>query len=232
MEKENSYGCELVHYNELPSYVNYLIQRMELNRPIKVPIRKKGMTSSGKETYCHPNVQLLVNKFGGKRLVGYILQKHSYRKKGIRTKGFELLYHSVWITPEGKTVDVTKKYDSQKKSMINKNYDFQYFIPVTTEDQVLSDFVTTQRYKIHGYGHGVFPNPIEREKWDNPTLKDLIPVGMKQKDIHGENWIEEGNFNLPSIVTGKTWDQISSDSGGYPRRIRNFLKSIIMKGTK
>ena len=88
METENSYGCELVHYNELPSYVNYLIQRMELNRPIKVPIRKKGMTSSGKESYCHPNVQVLVNKFGGKRLVGYIFTRTFMEKKRNQNKRF------------------------------------------------------------------------------------------------------------------------------------------------
>jgi hypothetical protein len=211
METDNSYGCKIVHYNELPNYINIIIQRMELNRPIKVPLRKNGMTSSGIEYHCHPNVQLLVNKFGGKRLVGYILQETSKKYNRVRTKEFELFYHSVWITPEDITVDVTKKSDVQIKSMINKNHEFQYFIPVTTEDQVLSDFITTNRYKIHGYGHGVFPKDIKKEDWDNPTLKDLTPVGLKQKDMFGENWFEEGKFNLPSIVTGKTWDQISSE---------------------
>ena len=96
-----------------------------MNRVIKVPQRKRGLTSSGKIRHCHPNFQLLVDTFGGKRMVGYQVIVNRYR----HIRLIDLRFHSVWMTPENKLVDVTKK-DEQEYLFCNE---IQYFIPVSWE---------------------------------------------------------------------------------------------------
>ena len=67
---QNTYGCEIIKKEELPSYLNKVISKMRLPNPIKVPIRKRGMTSSGKEMCCHKNVSTLTEVYEGKRMLG------------------------------------------------------------------------------------------------------------------------------------------------------------------
>ena len=79
MENEtiSNYGCNEVEVSELPKYVNELISTLNLKRPIKVSQRQNGMTASGKSYKCHSNVETLVKNYGGKRMVGYMVQKES-----------------------------------------------------------------------------------------------------------------------------------------------------------
>ena len=114
-----------------------------MNRVIKVPQRKRGLTSSGKERNCHPNVQLLVDTYGGKRMVGYEVIVNRYR----HIRLIDLRFHSVWLTPENKLVDVTKKDDPS----ILHGDEIQYFIPVSTDDILLKDIhhITTNGKNLY-----------------------------------------------------------------------------------
>ena len=197
----SSYGCDVVKKEELPSVVNRLVSTMGLNKVIKVPQRKNGMTSSGKVNCCHPNVQLLVDTYGGERLVGYMVDSTPFPHIGLLT---ELLFHSVWITPEGKLVDVTKKKTKPTElRVIEVEEDVQYFIPVAKGDVVLKDVRAKVNFQKHGYEIGAYPEPLVQTRWNNPTLKDLFVSRKGIADMFGENWKSGGGFSLPSILTGK-----------------------------
>ena len=112
LEIINTYGCEVVRKRELPRVVYKVISKMRLPNPIKVPERKRGMTSSGKEFYCHRNVNALIERYKGKRMLGYMV--------GTSRDEVTLFSHSVWITPENKMCDVTKKTEFQNKKKPNQ----------------------------------------------------------------------------------------------------------------
>mgnify|MGYP006241852479 FL=1 len=90
-------------------------------RPIRVPIRKTGLSSQGDYLQCHVNVKKMVNRYGGKRLVGHTVGMHD-------KDTFETYAHSVWITPENKVVDICKKNWSNKDDF-NYDKDYLIFIP-------------------------------------------------------------------------------------------------------
>ena len=57
-------------------FVSKLCETFNIREVWKVPIRKKGMTSSGNPLECHWNVRKLVHLYGGKVVIGFELQKH------------------------------------------------------------------------------------------------------------------------------------------------------------
>ena len=190
-----SYGCEVVNENDLPEFVNNFVLESGLNKVIKVPRRKRGMTSSGKRRHCHPNVELLVDNTGGKRMVGYEINMNEFQ--GIRF--FDLLFHSVWMTPENKLVDVTEK---DIPSSLHGE-DVQYFIPVSTEDILLRDInhISSKNEK-NEYQMGLFPEPM-RKTTKKPSLEDLFVTNKGVGDMNGKDWKKGGCFTEPSISTGK-----------------------------
>jgi hypothetical protein len=226
---QNTYGCEIVKREELPSYVSKIISKMRLPNPVKVPIRKRGMTSSGKELCCHRNVNTLTDVYGGKRMIGYSVRNTDGK--------VELSSHSVWITPENKLVDVTRKTKEQTFFHTNQNdLDYQYFIPlfvITDKEFVLKEVMIEKNYKRNGYSSGFFGSwysvdkgiskngvsDYTKKKWNNPTLKDLVG---EEKVFFEKDFIDEGfskkeievykkekkescenYFSLPSLFTGK-----------------------------
>jgi hypothetical protein len=67
--------------------------------------RKKGKTSEGQRGQCHMNVDGWVQRIGGKRIAGWLLE----RSNALMVKGIWIWsFHSVWKTPEGEIVDVTR----------------------------------------------------------------------------------------------------------------------------
>lgn len=65
-------------------------------------VRTTGFTGNMLNGYCHHNVAYLTKNYGGKQVVGYVIQKND-------DGGFDAIHHSLWKTPEGKYVDVTIK---------------------------------------------------------------------------------------------------------------------------
>ena len=226
----NTYGCEIVK-EELPLYVKKIISKMGLPNPIKVPIRKRGMTSSGREYNCHNNVDTIISVYGGKRMIGYNI--------GEKEGSMDLMCHSLWITPENELVDVTRKDKEQNSWNINKgDLDFQYFIPLlelqlNEEKEFGFDSVTIHK-KYKRYGYKIIP--IGEDDWEKgkklfPNLKDLFreKIVYFEKDLvdRGLDLVEDDGtttsiekddieqmkvdikkimedcFSLPSLFTGK-----------------------------
>jgi len=228
----NTFGCDEVKKEELPIFVNKVISKMRLPNPIKVPIRKRGMTSSGEEYCCHRNVETIICVYGGRRMIGYNI--------GVKDGCLNLMSHSLWITPQNEMVDITRKSENQKSWMINKSYlDYQYFIPLierTNEEHELElgfDSVSIpKKYKRDGYNYV----PYTEQDWKKgkkflPTLKDLCReqkvyfesdlvdrgldlveddgsiTSIEKDDIEhmkvDRKKIMERLFSLPSLFTGK-----------------------------
>ena len=160
-----NYGCDLVTTKDLKSVTL---------KVIKVNIRQNGMTSPGKELCCHPNVEYLVKNNRGQRLLGYMITQNPDDGE------VQLLSHSVWITPEGKLADVTKRTSYLMKTNPSADKSIQFFIPVTTNGNIVIPTIVlssgdrklpdTWVEKITS----TFKDKGEFQFKQNPTLKSLI----------------------------------------------------------
>jgi hypothetical protein len=116
----NDYGCKRatkrIHKKFLP-----FMKKLGIRDVYEVPIRKNGMTSSGHMNRCHTNVCKLQVTYGGKVASGFLLHKekvvqltpaqhehYSQEQKSFASVEWICIPHSVWMTPEGKLVNVTQ----------------------------------------------------------------------------------------------------------------------------
>jgi len=237
LEIKNTYGCDLVKKEELQPFMYHLLSKIGLSNPIKVPERKRGMTSSGKEYRCHMNVVTLTERYGGKEVLGYMVQ---YKNNELR-----LWSHSVWNTPENKLVDVTKKTKIQNSWRPNKgDLDNQWFVPITEISNrriVLKDMSIPKRFDRLGYKSNFYSERgcHNKMKWNNPTLKDLVgECGVKtEEDLINEgrsiddlklDWKErmESCFSLPSLFTGERLN-IDVRSLSCPKLLTNKINQPV-----
>ena len=197
IETKNTFGCEISN-DYIPKNQMELLGKIGLRNIIKVKRRKRGMTSSMKKNGCHQNVRILVEQFGGKQLVGYVVRKDP----------FYLYYHSVWITPEGKVIDTT----------ISMSKDFTYFSPVFIyQDDGFwidgSNIILTNNLVKRGFyycsenydGSGVnedgfFRFPLKNLCWRNTLWSNLYDTKEERlKSTHGFLHNGSGGFTEPSI---------------------------------
>jgi hypothetical protein len=90
---------------KLPRDVRQGMDKITQNDCYLIKRRINGVTGNGLELDCHKNVQDLVDKIGGKRISGWLL----VRQRQLVNQGvFLWIFHSIWQTPEGECVDVTK----------------------------------------------------------------------------------------------------------------------------
>ena len=81
--------------------VKFFTKYLKMGNVKLVPIRRRGMTGSGRKLDCHSNVSKLVHTYGGYDVRGYYVEYNE------PSKTFCFSPHSVWETPEGKLVEVT-----------------------------------------------------------------------------------------------------------------------------
>jgi len=133
-----------------------IIDALQLGDPIIVPVRKKGKLCKGVLGKCHMNVCEVVKHLGGKQVIGYFVQREN--------PVTALLHHSIWLSPEGKYVDVTYG-DIEERDEI-------YFYPLKTYDPL------TEYYSV-------------RNNWYVP---DNIHKGIRVEESSGNNYIVPLNF--------------------------------------
>jgi len=115
--------CKEVSTADMKSRYLKVIRKLTNKNPIKVPIRERGMTSTGTPLRCHPNVAVLVSRYGGEKITGYYVDVYEGEDQ------IALMPHSVWKTPEGKLVDVTKRTSKQDSTNPSPNKNICFFIP-------------------------------------------------------------------------------------------------------
>ena len=204
IETKNTFGCE-VSNDYLPKNKMELLGKIGLRNIIKVKRRKRGMTSSMKMNGCHSNVRILVEQFGGKQLVGYVIEKE---KDGIP---FHIFYHSVWITPEGKVIDPTSLPEDEIKE------DYTYFSPVFIyqddgfwiegNDIIFPNDLVKKGYYIcdRDFGGGLenpfddgFIFPLKNLCWRNTLFSNLHETKEERLKSTHES-LQNGGFTEPSI---------------------------------
>ena len=93
-----------VYNDNIPSFVLSPMLEFTQSDCLLVKKRRRGATSKGKTLNCHGNVQSWVDKIGGECVSGWLLNRENrFIKKGTWIWSF----HSAWLTPEQKLVDVT-----------------------------------------------------------------------------------------------------------------------------
>lgn len=98
----------------LPKFVLKALTKCGISKPVAVPIRQKGLSSMGIAHFCHGNVCNMVLRYGGKRVSGYAVIKNPYCDE------YQLIYHSIWLTPEGRKVCISK--DSYANHGVSDDY--------------------------------------------------------------------------------------------------------------
>jgi hypothetical protein len=118
---KETFGCEQIT-DLIPANQMRVFVRLGLGtRVLKVTKRKKGLTASGQPNQCHANVALLKKRFGGRHIKGYWVDTCPVIGKTA------LIWHSIWITPEGVAIDPTMTKDELEGA---PSRDFTMFIPV------------------------------------------------------------------------------------------------------
>lgn len=136
MKSKDLFYCESA-INELPTYMKQWIKKTIKKLPINVPIRRNCMTGSGVNRECHFNSRALKRIYGGGVLTGFLIQQ--------TFDGYALTSHSVWVTPEGKAVDVT----AHNYSKLNTHV---IFIPLYSCDDLkrINTIIIPMKYKKYG----------------------------------------------------------------------------------
>ena len=169
---------------------------MGMKQLIEVPIRKKGMTGSGKIKECHDNVELLVKTYGGKVVLGYTIELDIFKKKG----WVRFSHHSVWETPEGKLVDVT--YNQCDEDTVQ-------FSPLVKYDPNTEWYETPPNVVFHPtkgvillgedeWGRVISNKSLKRNK---SQIRDLLMTCIKEPSKQND-----GGFSNPSTSTGEYFE--------------------------
>jgi len=218
------YGCDIE--KSVPQYVRRFVDKMGLGEMIRVPIRTKGLTGSGMRKECHCNVVGIVKIFEGQILRGYSV---SMFKNG----HVSLLYHSVWITPEGKCVDITNNYndhdfrEQQTEDSIIRKGDKEYilFLPfgLGLIDELgfeVNQMLFKQNWEISGFqskreGDHPFKSYIVEINGLDEFLSRkgcLEQVGRKKSLIDVKQSVYESHFYQKSLGSGKSWDELKRET--------------------
>ena len=215
----NTYGCE-VSTNDIPKLHRQQLTKLGFGKMIKVRGRKKGLTSSGIPNLCHGNVAKIVKVYGGKHLWGVSVRRMEYGEAVVHPtmKGnvgcTHVYQHSIWVTPEGKLVDVTMTPYNKNKH--NFTYDDEnLFIPIA-ELGLEQIMVIPNIDMVDGLGtialtsegeliHTLEPNAYSKNRYihsDNKKpFKIVLVLNQAQRSDYG------GGFTLPSMFTGKSFDE-------------------------
>ena len=107
-------GCSKVPHRNIDPLLAAFLKQSGIQHVLKVPVRMRGLTSTGSVGHCYSNVMNLVEVFGGSRVIGWVYQRTAYRhfidsKSYVDGIAIHLIGHAVWLNDKGKLSDVTAK---------------------------------------------------------------------------------------------------------------------------
>ena len=86
---------------------------------LEVPIRQRGITRCEPQR-CYWNASIISQTFGGEVVFGWVIESQG--------NNFTLTGHGMWLTPEGKLVDVTP--NSKKLDQLQGEQTHRVFLPI------------------------------------------------------------------------------------------------------
>jgi hypothetical protein len=212
MQNDSLFNCESA-IPELPTYLNRWISQYIKKIPMKIPLRKNGLTSSGRPKQCHSNVAALVKVFGGQSIKGFLIC--------VNEDMSFLTSHSCWLTPENNLVDVTM-------SLSSENETHRYFIPYfnRSNEHELASIYLDRFYRKKGILVDFVLSKINFDIAIKTNLQ-LVKIGLKtavkipsskfdeqmlrsyemDKNKFDQEIFEKADFSLPSTATGKLWSE-------------------------
>ena len=207
---EDNYTGQIGPLKNKLKRVKFFTKTMKLPRPVLVPVRKKGLTGSGRSWACHTNVAKLVQTYGGKDVRGYMVRVLDPMETGTKDV-LEFAPHSVWETPEGNLVDVT---------LHPFNEEVVTFFPMFKSDTKRSHFHSRDLFIVHAGMKMIILSPCQSKGKDDLefTKKSLTKFMSKQScnllwEKIDKGWFDEHpdaleqiNFSKPSTVTGKLFE--------------------------
>jgi hypothetical protein len=124
--------------DKLPPSLNAVLKSFTGGECVMVRKAKEKEKLTGKAGHCHHNVKTVVNKFGGTSVSGWLLNRlPQMMERGMYIWSF----HSVWMKPDGKLLDVTedKHYVGRDKSI---------FVPDTSRAPDLVEGISYNNFVV------------------------------------------------------------------------------------
>ena len=237
--KSNNFFCELAG-DELPEFVTNALKEISDYPVVKVPIRKRGITSA-QELHCFWNVNVISQTFGGKPMNGWIIELHESDLEGTGTRSTHarLIGHSVWCTPEGKLVDCTRPNDTESPDLkfryflpsdviqkLNKTRETMKCLSIPSNVYEVKRFIEESAYKFkYGYSNFLAERNNERCPMDfnNCAYDDALYIETVDLEKYVNKVIDP--FAYPLRIRGM--DTFLKKFGFNEETIKNVLKPFV-----
>lgn len=199
----------------MDSKTETILGKIGVDKVIEVPIRRVGMTGSGKNNVCHSNVCNLVKYYGGSRLFGYIVNPVQ------EFIGFtHMISHSVWITPEENFADVTahnySKDNSHQvlyvvgKEKLYTKFLAEFLIPnFNDECEIYADlrFLTRKFLLEKKKIRKIYGSDFVEFVSDEISIKNLLHE-INFSSYEKNTMLSRGDFAVASSATNQNWKQL------------------------
>lgn len=136
--------------------------------------RKIKNISASASGNCHLNVKAYIDKFGGKAQCGWLLSRVP---KLLEREMYVWNFHSAWLTPDNKLLDVTndKYYIGRDKTIFVA--DTQRVADIVEGLSYNNFIVFTNSNVVRQYGDAVdLPLELYKQYWCDNTLRRFIPI--------------------------------------------------------
>jgi hypothetical protein len=226
------WNCEVIPDYQLSDPVVAFCKRIN-GTAIRIPVRLRGLTSSGKRGGCYYNVNIATKLFGGKSLVGWLIKPRDPSLPPPVTT--ELFGHAVWLNSQNRASCITGK--SWGSDLIpdkdgKKSIDMIIWKESPTSSPYFVYDLYCDREEISWLSENKWRNisqdRLNAKKCENlfacksGNLYELIfetrTIASNTKESALRKIIQDyekaGGFSERSLATGKSYDDIKNDRLG------------------
>ncbi|MDR1324963.1 MAG: hypothetical protein LBK00_02885 [Treponema sp.] len=178
-----------------------MITPQRINRKIRLFLEKMGVCSTpifvnvepvewALYDECFLNVQKMVEKCGGKMIVGWAISETSIL--------IEAIYHAVYQTKENSVIDITPQVLQNKKILFVEDINVPYVGATKdnyrlniTDNPIVDDFISINklRHKIINYKERAYNTKIKISQVENRIIRDIDNIRTQL-----EYYILNGNY--------------------------------------
>ncbi len=232
------WNCEVIPNEQLRDAVVEFCQRIK-GTPLRVPVRLRGLTSSGRRGGCYYNVNIATKLIGGKSLVGWVIVPPDPTLPP--DDGVELMGHAVWLNNQNRASCVTAK--SWHTALYTREDGRQFLDMIIWKDNPSSSpFAVynlycvreevSDRYEIvwevDRKKHSIFLDSLNATKAESLFARNThnvfeqnfeartmasFPPDLALRIIIKDHE-KQGGFSEPSVATGKSYDDIKNERLG------------------
>jgi hypothetical protein len=175
--------------NRIDRKVKYLLEKMNITEtPVFIDVKPEPWAVLND---CFLNVQKMIDKFGGKMIVGWAISEPSTM--------IEANYHAVYMNADNVCIDITPKEFPIEKILFVEDKGSPYmgrtrdnFRLNTTDNPLVDDLISLAklRYKILNYKDNAYKTKVEIPEVDAVIIRDYIDKAASVLELH----ILKGNY--------------------------------------